>query len=227
MLINGLQKLTLLDYPGHVACTVFLGGCDFRCPFCHNYDLAMGRVPALMDDDQFIAQLKKRQGLLDGVAITGGEPCLSPGLGDMLRRIRDLGFDVKLDTNGYHPERLKTFIDKGLLSYVAMDIKNSPGKYAKTCGLASMDLGPVRESVSLLMKGTVPFEFRTTVVDELHTTEDFETIGEWLHGSPLYFLQSFVDRDSVPFSGLHAPSYDKMCQFADVLRSYVSKVTIR
>ena len=227
MQIHGFQKMTLLDFPGHVACTVFLGGCDFRCPFCHNFDLAAGRVPALMDDAQLLSFLRSRQGLLEGVAITGGEPCLSPGLADLIWRIRELHFAVKLDTNGNHPGRLRALMEEGLLSYVAMDIKNSPDKYARTCGLASMDLGPVRESVSLLMKGTVPFEFRTTVVDELHAPEDFTAIGEWVHGAPLYFLQAFADRDGVPFAGLHAPSKDRMRQFADALSPHVTRVSLR
>ena len=227
MLISGLQKLTLLDFPGHVACTVFLGGCDFRCPFCHNFDLATGRVPAPMDDAQLLSFLRTRQGLLDGVAITGGEPCLSSGLADLIQRIRELHFAVKLDTNGNHPGRLRALMEEGLLSYVAMDIKNSPDKYARTCGLASMDLGPVRESVSLLMKGMVPFEFRTTVVDELHAPEDFMAIGEWVHGAPLYYLQAFVDRESVPVNDLTPPSQYKMQQIADVLKPHVSQVLLR
>ena len=227
MLISGLQKLTLLDFPGRVACTVFLGGCDFRCPFCHNFDLATGRVPALMDDAQLLSFLRTRQGLLDGVAITGGEPCLSSGLADLIQRIRELHFAVKLDTNGNHPRRLRALMEEGLLSYVAMDIKNSPDKYARTCGLASMDLGPVRESISLLMKGMVPFEFRTTVVDELHAPEDFMAIGEWVHGAPLYYLQAFVDRESVPVNGLTPPSQYKMQQIADVLKPHVSQVLLK
>ena len=227
MLINGLQKLTLLDYPEHVACTVFLGGCDFRCPFCHNFGLATGTIPAQMDDTQLLSFLRKRKGLLNKVVITGGEPCLSKDLGDLIRRIRDLHFDIKLDTNGNHPDCLCKFLDEGLLSYVAMDIKNSPDKYAKTCGRKSLDLGPIRESVSLLMASKIPFEFRTTVVHQYHSAQDFIAIGEWVHGAPLYYLQSFVDRESVPVYGLLPPSQYKMQQIADVLKPHVSQVLLR
>ena len=151
MKIHGLQKLTLLDFPRRVACTVFLGGCDYRCPFCHNYELVDGSAPALIDEDELFAFLKKRAGLLEGVAITGGEPCLHPDLPDLMRRIRALGYAVKLDTNGAHPDRLAAILGEGLADYVAMDIKNSPEKYAMTAGLSSVDLTPVRESVKLLM----------------------------------------------------------------------------
>ena len=140
MKIAGLQKMTLLDYPGHVACTVFLNGCDWRCPFCHNYELAEGKSPAVMDDTELLAFLAKRTGLLDGVAITGGEPCLYKELPDLFRRIRALGYGIKLDTNGLHPELLRELLDENLVDYVAMDIKNSPAKYAVTAGVEAVDL---------------------------------------------------------------------------------------
>ena len=176
MKIHGLQKMTLLDFPGRVACTVFLGGCDFRCPFCHNFELVDGSSQALMEEDELFAFLKKRTGLLDGVAITGGEPCLRPDLPELLAKIKDLGYVVKLDTNGTHPALLRTIIDEGLVDYVAMDVKNSPEKYAATVGLERVDLAPVRESVELLKSGRVDYEFRTTVVDELHDVSDFEAV---------------------------------------------------
>ena len=152
MKIAGLQKMTLLDYPGHVACTVFLNGCDWRCPFCHNYELAEGKSPAVMDDTELLAFLAKRTGLLDGVAITGGEPCLYKELPDLFRRIRALGYGIKLDTNGLHPELLRELLDENLVDYVAMDIKNSPAKYAVTAGVEAVDLEKVRESIGLLME---------------------------------------------------------------------------
>ena len=155
MRLHGLQKMTLLDFPGRVACTVFLGGCDFRCPFCHNYELVDGSAPPIMEDSDLFAFLEKRRGLLDGVAITGGEPCLRPELPDFMRRIRDMGYGVKLDTNGTHPALLRTILEEGLADYVAMDIKNRPEKYAQTVGLPAVDLVPVRESVSLLMHGGI------------------------------------------------------------------------
>ena len=227
MKIHGLQKMTLLDFPGRVACTVFLGGCDFRCPFCHNYELVDGSAPALMDEDELFAFLEKRRGLLDGVAVTGGEPCLRPDLPALLRRIKALGYAVKLDTNGTHPALLRTILDEGLADYVAMDIKNSPEHYAATAGLDALDLAPVRESVRLLMEGRADYEFRTTVVAELHSDADFEAIGQWLAGARRYFLQRFTDRDSVPFGNLHAPSVEDLRRYASIVRQYLPDVQLR
>ena len=227
MKIYGLQKMTLLDFPGRVACTVFLGGCDFRCPYCHNFELAALTAPSVMEEDEFFAFLKGRRGLLDGVAVTGGEPCLRRDLGDFLSRIRDAGFPVKLDTNGAHPDVLRRVLEAGLAQYVAMDIKNSPEKYARTVGLPEMDLAPIRESVKLLLAGDADYEFRTTVVAELHDAEDFERIGRWITGAKRYFLQAFADRDSVPFGGLHAPSADQMRAYATIARRFVPAAALR
>ena len=227
MVLHGLQKMTLLDFPGRVACTVFLGGCDFRCPFCHNFELADGTAKPFMDDAALFAFLEKRRGLLDGVAVTGGEPCLHPGLPELLRHIRDMGYAVKLDTNGAHPLRLEAILREGLADYVAMDIKNSPEKYARTAGLEKLDLTPVRRSVDLLMASPVDYEFRTTVVDELHEANDFEAIGAWIAGAKRYFLQAFTDRESVPFADLHAPSAEKLRAYADVARRFVPDTRLR
>lgn len=228
MLIHGLQKLTLLDYPGHTACTVFTGGCNYRCPYCHNALLVLDphSQPVLPEED-FFAFLKKRTGLLDGVAVTGGEPCLRPELPRLLRDIRALGYAVKLDTNGTHPDRLEAVLAEGLADYVAMDIKNSPGKYARTAGLADVDLGPIRRSAALLMAGGTDFEFRTTVVDELHEAADFEEIGAWIAGAPHYFLQPFIDRDTVPFGNLHAPSAARMAEYVEIARRWVPDARLR
>ena len=228
MKIHGLQKMTLLDFPGKVACTVFLGGCDLRCPFCHNAELIDGTTPAVMEDGELLDFLEKRQGLLDGVAVTGGEPLLrGDDLMRLAEKIRDLGYPLKLDTNGTHPERLRKFIDAGLVSYVAMDIKNSPERYAETCGLREMDLAPVRESVSLLMEGRTDYEFRTTTTAELHDAESFRKIGEWIRGAKRYYLQKFTDRDTVPFEGFHAPGEDEMQQYLSIARKYVPEAEIR
>ena len=227
MKIHGLQKMTLLDYPGRVACTVFLGGCDFRCPFCHNYELVDGSAPALMEEDELFAFLKKRAGLLEGVAITGGEPCLRPDLPELLSRIKALGYDVKLDTNGAHPGLLRVLIDQKLVDYVAMDIKNSPEKYARTVGLEALDLAPVRQSVELLKSGVVDYEFRTTVVDELHEEKDFEAIGPWIAGARRYFLQAFTDRESVPYGNLHAPTREKMERCVCIAKPFVTEIGLR
>ena len=227
MKLHGLQKMTLLDFPGQVACTVFLGGCDFRCPYCHNFELVDGTAPAVMEDVELFAFLEKRRGLLDGVAITGGEPCLHPGLPDLMRRVKAMGFGVKLDTNGMHPDRLRAILDEGLADYVAMDIKNSPEKYALTAGLDALDLAPVRESAALLMAGRADYEFRTTVVEELHEEADFEAIGQWIAGARRYFLQCFTDRDSVPFGNLSAPSKEKLERCAAIARRYVPDTRVR
>ena len=228
MKIHGLQKMTLLDFPGRVACTVFLGGCDLRCPFCHNAELIDGTAPAVMESDGLLDFLKKRQGLLDGVAVTGGEPLLrGKELAELAEKIRDLGYPMKLDTNGTHPERLRELIDRGLVRYVAMDIKNSPDRYAQTCGLETLDLGPVRESAALLMEGRVPYEFRTTVVAELHDEESFRGIGPWIAGAERYFLQKFTDRETVPFEGFHAPEDREMRKYKEIMKAYVENTELR
>ena len=227
MKIFGLQKMTLLDYPEHVACTVFLGGCDFRCPFCHNYELACNKAQPVMDVEELFAFLEKRKGLLDGVAITGGEPCRQEELPEMLSRIREMGYAVKLDTNGYHPEMLKRLFSEKLVDYAAMDIKNSPEKYAQTCGLRKVDLGRIKESIRVLLEEAPDCEFRTTVVEELHEAADFEKIGQMIRGADRYFLQCFTDRDSVPYEGFHAPSIEALETYAAVVRRYVPDVRQR
>ena len=227
MKIHGLQKMTLLDFPGKVACTVFLSGCDMRCPFCHNAELIDGTAPAVMEEEELLAFLKKRTGLLEGVAITGGEPLLRDDTIVLMEKIRDLGYPVKLDTNGTHPDRLRKILDRGLAAYVAMDIKNSPDRYAVTAGLEKLDLAPVRESVSLLMEGRTDYEFRTTVVAELHDGDSFRGIGEWIRGARRYYLQKFTDRDTVPFGGFHAPEDAKMLEYAAIAREYVPSAVIR
>lgn len=227
MNIHGLQKMTLLDYPGHVACTVFLGGCDFRCPFCHNFELVDGSFAPIMDSEELLTFLKKRVELLDGVAITGGEPCLHPELPDLMAAIKALGYAVKLDTNGYHPAMLRTIMERQLVDYVAMDVKNSPAKYAVTCGVEKLDLAPIYESISLLMRGDVDYEFRTTAVQEFHEEKDFEEIGPCIQGARRYYIQCFTDRESVPFGNLHAPTLEQLESFVQISRKYVPQTELR
>ncbi len=227
MKIHGLQKMTLLDFPGRIACTVFLGGCDFRCPYCHNFELADGTAKPVMDDSELLAFLKKRQGLLDGAAITGGEPCLHKELPELMRKIRELGFAVKLDTNGYHPAMLKYILDEGLADYVAMDIKNSPEKYAVTCGVTSIRFDVIRESIDILLNSGREFEFRTTVVKEFHEAADFHAMGNLIKGAEHYYLQSFTDRDTVPFGNLHAPSKEDLQNYLAIAREYVPGAQLR
>lgn len=233
MQISGLQKMTLLDFPGKVACTVFLNGCNFRCPYCHNAELLDGRIEPLMSREEFLAFLKKRTGLLDGVCVSGGEPTLSAGLKELMREIKSMGFGTKLDTNGSRPTVLKELVEAGLVDYVAMDIKNAPDRYGVTCGLPGMDLAPIEESIRFLLAGNVDFEFRTTVVSELHTPQDIEKMGRWLTelsgGKPVpkLFLQPFADRDTVVFSGLHAPDNRQMEEFTELLKPFVLEINVR
>lgn len=227
MLIHGLQKMTLLDFPGKVACTVFLGGCDFRCPFCHNSELLDGSAPPLMTGEELLAFLKKRQGLLDGVCITGGEPLLRPDLGELLAAIRNLGFSVKLDTNGTHPHRLRQLVEGELVDYVAMDIKNSPERYGETVGVEGLDLAPIRESAAFLLHSTVDYEFRTTVVKQFHDEDSFRGIGPWIAGAKRYFLQSFVDRETVLEGGLSPCTGEELEKFSNIVRPWVTDVFLR
>lgn len=227
MRIHGLQKMTLLDYPGKVACTVFFGGCDFRCPFCHNWELLDGSCPAVMESDELLTFLEKRKGLLDGVVVTGGEPLLQKDLPALIGKIRAMGYPVKLDTNGNHPESLKALVRDGLVNYVAMDIKNAPDRYAQTVGMETLDLSAVRESVRFLMEGDTEYEFRTTVVRELHDDLSFLGIRDWIAGAKHYYLQYFTDRDTVPFEGFHAPTEAEMTRWADLVREKVPSVSVR
>ena len=227
MTIHGIAKMTLLDFPGHVACTLFLPGCDFRCPFCHNFDLATGKSEEVMSEDELLAFLKGRTGLLDGVAITGGEPLLHRDLPDLLSKIRELGYLTKIDTNGYHPEALEKIISSGLCDYVAMDVKNSPAKYAETCGVGTVDLSRIEKSIEILKGAPVDSEFRTTVTAELHTAEDIAQIGKMIRGAKKYFLQAFVDRDTVPFEGVSAPPRETMSEYLAIARKYVPDAALR
>lgn len=230
MKINGLQKLTLLDFPGHVACTVFSAGCDLRCPFCHNASLVIGEAEEIMGEEEFFSFLSKRTGILDGVAFTGGEPLMQRGILDFAKRIREMGFAVKLDTNGTFPDRLRDMIDAGAVDYVAMDIKNSPAKYSRTVGV-DVDGGlfeKIRESAAMLISGgNVDYEFRTTVTAELHDKDDFLAIGEWIRGARRYYLQQFRDSGELLGGGLSAPTPDAMAEFADIVRPYVGEVGLR
>ena len=233
MIIAGLQKMTLLDFPGKVACTVFLPGCNFRCPFCHNSGLLDQNVPEEISQDTLLTFLKKRTGLLDGVCITGGEPTLQQDLDQLLQSIKALGYAVKLDTNGTRPEMLKKLVAEGLVDYVAMDIKNSPAQYGETIGVPRIHLDAIEESIRFLLSGTVDYEFRTTVVDEFHDTASMEAMGQWLKllnpdiKAKRFFLQPFTDRDSVLVSGLHTPKKEKCLELAEILRPYVRTVEIR
>lgn len=228
MKICGLQKTTLLDFPGHVAATIFTGGCNFRCPFCHNSGLLPGSAEAEYEEAEVLAFLKKRKGILEGVCITGGEPTLQPDLETFIRQIRDMGLMVKLDTNGYRPESLERFCKLGLLDYVSMDIKSGQSHYGVVAGLNGMAIERIDRSIHFLVNGDVPFEFRTTVVKGLHTEEDFREIGPWIKGCASYFLQCFSESGDVLVPDRYdAFSKEEMMGFAEIVRPYVGNVGIR
>ncbi|MBE5062509.1 anaerobic ribonucleoside-triphosphate reductase activating protein [Lachnospiraceae bacterium DSM 108991] len=227
MVICGIQKLTLLDYPGKVACTIFTGGCNFRCPFCHNADLVTGKPEVTVTGEEIFRFLRKRQGLLDGVCISGGEPLLQPDLEDFIRGVRSLGYSVKLDTNGSMPDKLESLAEKGLLDYVAMDLKNAPEHYGRTIGAETYDVGNVDRSIRFLMGGEIPYEFRTTVVREFHQKADFEEMGRWIEGADQYFLQQFMDSGHVIAPGLHAYDEKILFQALEIVKKYVKTAQIR
>ena len=228
MRILGFQKLTLLDYPGKVACTIFIGGCNFCCPFCHNADLVLNpnEQPAL-SEEQVFETLKKRQGILEGVCVTGGEPTLFPELKDFLKKIKALGYPVKLDTNGYNPDALTELVEAGLVDHVAMDIKNSLSKYAETVGLDEMDFTKIQKSIDFLKEGTVSYEFRTTVVRELHTNEDMEAIARLISGANKYFLQGYQESDRVISAIFTSYEKEELEQLRNIVKPYVEHVEIR
>lgn len=233
MFISGLQKMTLLDYPGKIACTVFLQGCNFRCPFCHNSDLLGRSDTPFMTQEEFIVFLKSRVGLLDAVCVSGGEPTLQKDLAALLREIKALGYGVKLDTNGNRPDVLRQLVEEKLIDYVAMDIKNSPALYGQTVGVSGFSMEKVEESIRYLLSGAVEHEFRTTVVAELHNDASILEMGQYLatlaapNKPRRLFLQSFVSRDSVLLPGLNPPAPETMEKYAQILAPYIEKISIR
>ena len=225
MKINGLLKLTLLDFPGHTACTVFFGGCNFRCPFCHNATLVRGEGENITEEE-FFKFLSKRQGLLDGVCITGGEPLLQRDIADFMRKIKEMGFEVKLDTNGSFPEKLKELCSAGLVDYVAMDIKSSLEGYNRAAGV-SVNTEKIRESVNFLVGGTVDYEFRTTVAKGAVLPSDMEGIGELISGAKRYFLQGFVDSGDILGEGCGAYTQEEMSDMLATVKKYVPIAELR
>lgn len=228
MNIQGLQKLTLLDYPEKVACTIFTAGCNFRCPFCHNASLVTHidlekNIPV----EQILNFLKKRWRVLDGVCITGGEPLLQSELEDFIRNIKEIGYSVKLDTNGSNSRLLRYLTEQKLVDYVAMDIKNAPNKYGITIGLEDYNMDEVFRSVDFLLSGTIPYEFRTTVVREFHKREDFSAIGRWIKGAERYYLQSFQDSGDLIRPGLRAYTKEILVQALEIVRRNIPNAELR
>ncbi|MBP5303768.1 MAG: anaerobic ribonucleoside-triphosphate reductase activating protein [Clostridia bacterium] len=228
MHLGGCQKLTLLDFPGHTACTVFTDGCNLRCPFCHNASLvdSQNAKPSLTEEE-FFEFLDKRHGLLDGVAITGGEPLLQKDIIPFIQKIRERGFEVKLDTNGTIPSVLKQILDAHLVQYVAMDIKNCKEKYGITAGVPHLDLNKIEESIALLTNSLIPFEFRTTVVKELHTEKDLLDIVKWLPPNVPYFLQNFVDSGDILEENMSGYENDQMRAFLTAIKPLNPRAELR
>ncbi|MBE6912745.1 MAG: anaerobic ribonucleoside-triphosphate reductase activating protein [Ruminococcaceae bacterium] len=228
MRISGFQKLTLLDFPGKTAATIFTGGCNFRCPFCHNAflvtDLAMAED---FSEEEVLSYLKKRQGILDGVCITGGEPLMQKDIESFMEKVKAFGLAIKLDTNGTYPDKLIYLVEKGLVDYVAMDIKSSREKYGEAAGIESFDTTDVEKSVSFLLSGKVDYEFRTTIVRELHDIEDIEKISEWIRGAKRYFLQNFVDSGNLIGEGMSAHDKETLEEMRKIAAKTIPEVQLR
>ena len=229
MKIHGFNTLTLLDYPGHLGATLFLGGCNFRCPFCQNAGLVLSpQTEPYIEEEEVLSYLKKRRGILEGVCITGGEPTLYQNeLPEFIGRIKDLGYLVKLDTNGTNPELIKSLREDGLIDYTAMDIKSSKENYCKVAGVKDMDITPICRSVEYLMNSGMDYEFRTTVVRELHNTEDFESIGKWLSGCRAYYLQAYKDSGNVIQRGFTSYTREEIDAFRRLLQKTIPLVETR
>ncbi len=228
MLILGLQKTTLLDYPGKIASTIFTGGCNFRCPYCHNRDLVFPPKDALSySEDEIFEHLNSKKRVLDGVCITGGEPTLHKDLPEFISKIKELGLLVKLDSNGTNPAMLKNLIDEKLVDYIAMDIKQSKEKYNDIACMPVFNLAPIEESVELLKEGRVEYEFRTTIMKECHNASDMESIGKWLKGASAYYLQSYKESEQVinPVFNPHSP--ETLHSFVDILKPFVPNTFLR
>jgi pyruvate formate lyase activating enzyme len=228
MNIHGFNKSTLLDYPRHLAATIFVGGCNMRCPFCHNASLVLRPyTQPIIPLEDILSYLEKRKNILEGVCITGGEPTLYGNLPDTIFKIKEIGLKVKLDTNGTNPVMIKDLTDKKLIDYVAMDIKNSKEKYKITAGNKDISMDNIHESISLLLSDIVDYEFRTTIVNELHTENDMRSIGEWIKGAKAYYLQPYADSDDVISSGFTTPSKETLISYKEMLSVYVKHVGIR
>lgn len=226
--VHGFNKLTLLDYPGRLACTIFLGHCNFRCPFCHNAGLVLEpENEPVIPIEEILGTLKKRKGILDGVCITGGEPTVHKKLPEFVQQIKKMDYSVKLDTNGTNPQMVQDMVKAGLVDYVAMDIKNAPDKYGETAGIARVDLEAVNETVEFLKSGKVDYEFRTTVTRELHKKEDFLKIRKWLSGSRRYFLQAYKESEQVIHPVYSSYSREQLENFRQLLLEEISQVEIR
>lgn len=228
MRVHGLQKLTLVDFPGLTAAILFTGGCNFRCPFCQNGSLVLNpEGEPVIEEEEIFDYLKKRKKLLEGVVITGGEPTIEEDLIPFIIKVKNLGYKVKLDTNGFRPKILKEAVEKARVDYVAMDIKNSLDAYGETCGIPNINTEPIQESIEYLKSGIVDYEFRTTVVKELHKKENFEKIASLLSGALRYFLQSYIDSEDVINRNFTSPDIEELNSYIDILKNDIKNVQVR
>lgn len=226
MSLVGLDKMSLLDYEDKISCVLFYKACNFRCPFCHNGLTVLEAEDEILFDAA-LDYLKSRKGLLDAVVFTGGEPTLEPHLKEHIQKVKELGFLIKLDTNGTNPIILKDLIDSNLLDYIAMDIKNSEEKYPLTVGMKSIDMDKIKQSINIIMNSGVSYEFRTTLVDEFHKEEDMDGLGELIKGAPILYLQKFVEREGCIQKGLHEVKEEVTNKFKNILLNYVKDVELR
>ncbi|RLJ70313.1 pyruvate formate lyase activating enzyme [Hydrogenivirga caldilitoris] len=231
MRIGGIQRFTLIDFPGKVACIVFTQGCNFRCPYCYNRSLVLPEYfEEPIPEDVFFRFLRSRRGLLDGVVITGGEPTVQEDLLNFMENIKSMGFLVKLDTNGSHPEVVKEVIERELVDYIAMDVKAPLRKYKEVIRVEDFDVGNIVRSIHLLMDSGVDYEFRTTVVREQLTPEDILEIGKLIKGAKRYALQKFVVTDTLlnpSFKEKHTYTEEELERIAEGLREYIEEVKVR
>ena len=228
MNICGYQKTTLLDYPGHVAATIFTGGCNFRCPFCHNSDLILSSPSTdLISETEIFSFLNKRKNVLSGICISGGEPTLQLDLPDFIKKIKSLGYKIKLDTNGYRPEVLSDLVNNNLLDYIAMDIKSGYSNYSNICGLSHFDIDKIKKSIYIIENSGIEYEFRTTVVKELHLEQDFLEISEMLSPKSTYYIQSFKDSENVLFEGLSSCDTKTLNNYLSIVKTKLSNSSLR
>lgn len=228
MILCGFEKFSMVDFDGKIACTVFTGGCNFRCPFCHNGALVIGNIAAQrIDESEVFEYLEKRKTLVDAVCVTGGEPTLQPDLADFYRKVKAMGFCTKLDTNGLRPDVLRSLLDEGLLDNVAMDIKNSKEKYAMTVGLKELDMSKIEESIEILKHSDIEYEFRTTLIEEFHDEADMLKIAEMIHGAKKYFMQKYKDNDGCIAHGYTPVDREKALSYKSLLERHVESVGLR
>lgn len=223
-----MEKLSLVDFDGFVAATVFTGSCNFRCGFCHNSALVLdSKSLPVIPENEILDYLNKRKGILEGLCITGGEPTLNPDLPEFIKKVKDIGYSVKVDTNGTNPEMVKLLAKEKLADYFAIDIKNDRENYAEIIGFKTFDTRKIEKTVEFLLSGKVGYEFRTTLISEYHKAENIKRIAEWIKGADKYFMQKFKSGDNCISQGLNPVPEETAKEFAEIIRPHVKKVALR